>query len=86
MSDIFAIRDVDEPTRRFIHIYARNRRLKAGKALKELVKLAQTHLQEKEKTTKKYKYKSIMDAYKHFGFRSNDPHLSEHIDDVAYGD
>lgn len=86
MSDFFAIRDVDEPTRRFIHTYALSRRMKAAKALKELVGLAQAHLQENEKAKPKYKYKSIRDSFKRFSFTSDDPHLSEHIDDIVYGD
>ncbi|MFH1094769.1 MAG: hypothetical protein V1728_00965 [Candidatus Micrarchaeota archaeon] len=86
MSDTFAIREVDEKTRRFIHVYARRRGLRAAKALKELVDLAQARLREKEKAKPKYKYRSLMDAYKKFRFTSDDPHLSEHIDDVVYGD
>ena len=86
MSDLFAIRDVDEGTRLFIHTYAKSRRMKAASALKELVRLAQVHLQEKETAKSKYKYHSLMDAYKRMSFKSDDPHLSEHIDDIVYGD
>ncbi len=86
MSDFFAIRDVDEPTRRFIHSYARSRKMKAARALKELVGLAQARLREKEGEKPKYKYKSIMDSCKRLSFTSDDPRLSEHVDDVVYGD
>lgn len=85
MNDLFAIRDVDEKTRRFIHTYARSRRMRTASALKELVGLAKTHLGELKQASQKLKYKDLFDEYEKCKFRA-DPRLSEKIDDVVYGD
>lgn len=86
MGDIFAIRGVREKTRCFIHTFARERRMKAASALDELIRLAQVHLQEKGKAGKKYKYHGLMDGYGKLLVHSDDTHVSEHIDDIVYGD
>ncbi len=86
MSDIFAIRDVDEHSRSFFHRFAQSRRLKAASAFKELVQLAQEHLREKEQSGAKKKYKTLMDGFEKLRFHSDQTDASEHVDDIVYGD
>ena len=85
MSDIFAVRDVDEKTRRFIYSYARNRRIKVGGALKEIAFLADEHLKESERSGHKPKYKTIFDSYGKIRFKSGKA-LSERLDEELYGE
>ncbi len=84
MSEIFAIRDVDEKTKKFIHKYAHEHDVNLSEALRDIVFMVQEHLKELEKQKTKKKYKSFFDLYDKLKFRSNDPHLSERIDEILY--
>lgn len=83
MSDIFAVRDVDEDTKRFIHNYARRHKMRVGKAMKQLVYLAQEHLKEKENGQKK-KFRSLADRYDEIKFGGKGD-LSDKVDEIVYG-
>ena len=83
MSDMFAIRNVDEKTREFICKYASENDVNISEALQEIIVLVQEHLKEKEQQKKKYK--SIFDTYDRIAFRSGDPNLSKSIDKILYG-
>ena len=83
MGDIFAVRDVDEGTKRFIYTYARSRRMKVGRAIKEIAYLAQEHLKETAGKKKK-KYKTLAETFDRIKFRG-DADLSQKIDEIVYG-
>lgn len=76
---IFALRNVDEGTKRFIRHYAHEHDLNTGEALREIVLGAKEHFQE----NKGKKYKSFFDTYNELKFKG-DPHLSEKIDEILY--
>jgi hypothetical protein len=80
MSDIFAIRNVDEKTKEFITHYAEEHDLSMGEALRELMLLVQEHLA--EKPTKKYK--SIFDTYDKIAFKSGEDDISKNVDKILY--
>lgn len=81
MSGMFAVRNVDKNTKKYIQTYAAERDLTLGEALREMVFLVQEHLAER----KPKKYKSLFDTYEKIAFSSDDPHLSEKIDEIVYG-
>ncbi len=83
MGDIFAVRDVDEGTKKFIYTYARSRKMKVGGAIKEIVYLVQEHLKEKGKPRKK-KYKSLLESMEKCSFHGPKD-LSQRIDEFVYG-
>lgn len=84
MGDIFAVRDVDEGTRRFIYTYARSRRMKVGRAIREIVYLVQEHLKEEEQGKKKKKYKTFWETVEKCSFHGPKD-LSQRIDEFVYG-
>ncbi len=77
---IFALRNVDEGTKKFIKNYANEHDLNTGEALREIVLGAKEHFQESKS---KKKYKSFFDTYEKLKFNS-DPRLSENIDEILY--
>ncbi|MDD5337590.1 MAG: hypothetical protein PHS02_03850 [Candidatus ainarchaeum sp.] len=81
MAGMLGIRNVDERTKRLLQDYANERNMTMAEALQEIMSLALEHLSEK----KAKKYKSIFDTYDKIKFKSNDPHLSEKIDEILYG-
>ena len=81
MSDIFAVRKVDEKTREFIYEYAHENDLTTGEALREIARMAKEHMKE----TPKKKYRSFFEIYDEVKFRSKDPNLSKNIDKYLYG-
>ena len=85
MADIFAVRDLDKKVQNFIYDYAHDHDLKVAEAIQEVVKLAQERMKEKEQQKQKKKYRSFFDVYDKLKFRG-DPHLSEKIDDIVYGE
>lgn len=84
MSDVFAVRKVDEKTKEFIYDYAHKNDLTAGEALREITRMAQEHLKERERPAKKRKY-SIFEIYDKVAFSAKDPNLSKNIDRYLYG-
>ena len=52
MADIFAVRNVDKKAQDFIYDYAHKHDVNTGKALAEIVSLAEEHLKEKEQKRK----------------------------------
>lgn len=83
MSGLFAIRNVDKNTRKYIQAYANEHDLTTSEALREIISLVQEHLAEKKEAKK---YRSIFDTYDKLKFKSNDPHLSKNIDRLLYVD
>jgi len=79
MTDMFAIRKVDENTREFITDYAEEHGLTMAEALRELILLVQEHQREKSRK----KYSSIFDTYKKIAFKGEND-LSKNIDKVLY--
>ena len=84
MSELFAVRNVDEKTKHFIYKYATENDVNIGEALREIVFLVQEHLKEKEQQKQKKKYSSLFDTYDKIAFTSDDPQLSEKIDTILY--
>ena len=82
MSEMFAIRNVDDATREFILEYAEEHNITVAEALKEIILLVQEHLGEKPKK----KYKSVFEVYEKLKFKTDDPKLSEKVDEIVYGD
>ena len=85
MSDIFAVRNVDEKTKEFIYEYAHENNLNTGEAVRDIVSLAQEHIKEKQQEKKKYRKKSIFEIYDKIAFKDKDPNLSKNIDHILYG-
>lgn len=70
MSEIFAVRNVDEKTRTFISEYANEHNLNIGDALRDIISLAQEHLKEKSKHKK---YQSIFQIHDKIKFSGSAP-------------
>jgi len=85
MSEMFAVRNVDNKTKEFIYEYAHAHDLNLGEALREISRLVQEHLKEKERKKQKKKYRSFFEIYNKVAFKSDDPNLSKNIDSVLYG-
>ncbi|MBI5223132.1 hypothetical protein HY990_01790 [Candidatus Micrarchaeota archaeon] len=85
MSDIFAIRNVDEKTKNFIHDYAHENDLATAEALRDIATLAKEHLKEKAAQKAKKRKISIFEVYNKIAFKSKDPNLSKNIDKYLYG-
>ncbi|MEK6981629.1 MAG: hypothetical protein AABX38_01745 [Candidatus Micrarchaeota archaeon] len=85
MSDIFAVRNVDERTKQFIYDYAHENSKSIGEALTDIVFLVKVHIREQQKHGLKKRKKSIFTVYNKIAFKSNDPNLSKNIDNVLYG-
>ncbi len=83
MSGMFAVRNVDKDTKKYIQAYATEHDLTTGEALREIVFLVKEHLAEKKQAKK---YKSIFDTYEQIAFSSGDPNLSKKIDKILYVD
>lgn len=79
---IFALRNVDEGTKRFIRNYAHEHDLNTGEALQEIVVKAKERIHE-EKTRKKYN--SIFDTWEKIKFKGPGD-ASENIDEILYGE
>ena len=82
MADMFAIRNVDDATKAFILKYAEEHNITIAEALREMVLLVREHLSEKPKK----RFKSVFDMLDKLKFKSDEPNLSERIDEIAYGD
>jgi len=82
MTDMFAIRNVDNKTKQFITEYAEEHNITIAEALRELILLVQEHISEKPKK----KYKSVFEVYDKLKFSTDDPKLSEKIDEIVYGE
>jgi plasmid stability protein len=83
MADIFAVRNLDEKTRKEINAYANEHNSTIAEAIRELVFLALQHIKH---TKKEKKYKSIFDTQDKIAFHSGDPNLSKNIDKILYGE
>lgn len=71
MSEIFAVRNVDEKTRTFISEYANEHNLNTGDALRDIVSFAQEHLKEKKQHKKYQSIFKIHDKIKFSGSTTN---------------
>ncbi|GEM_PF-6690037 len=80
-TEIFAVRDLDVTTKEFITNYAKKHKVKMAEALREIILVAKENLNSKSKK----KFKSFFDNYEKAKFTA-DPHLSEKIDEILYGD
>lgn len=80
MSDIFAVRNLDEKTRETIYKYATEHRINTAEAVKELIFYGMQHIRH---TKKEKKYESIFDVYEKLKF-SAEPDLSQKIDEIVY--
>ncbi len=81
MADIFAIRDVDENTKKAIRDYAQSKNITIAEAIRDLVFFGLQHVKH---TKKEKKYKSIFDTYDKVKFKGG-PSLSQDIDKILYG-
>ena len=81
MADMFAIRNVDEETKRAIQEYAHSNDITIAEAVRDLVFYGLQHI---EHTRKEKKYKSIFDVYDKLKFKGG-PNLSQEIDEIVYG-
>jgi len=82
MAEIFAVRNLDEKTRKEISTYAHENNSTIAEAIRELVFLALQHIKH---TKKDKKYKSFFEIYDKVAFHSGDPNLSKNIDKILYG-
>lgn len=82
MEEIFALRNVDQGTKKFIKNYAHEHDLNTGEALREIVMTAKEHLAEKKQ---KKKYKSFFDTYDAIKFKGPG-NASDKIDEILYGE
>ncbi|MFH0713303.1 MAG: hypothetical protein V1722_02095 [Candidatus Micrarchaeota archaeon] len=80
MEEIFAVRKVDDKTKRFIQRYASDHDLNTGEALREIVFIAETHLRENKE---KKKYNSIFDTWDKIKFKGPG-NASDRIDEILY--
>ncbi len=83
MEEIYALRNVDQGTKKFIKNYAHEHDLNTGEALREIVVKAKEHIQEEKKTKKKYN--SFFDTWKKIKFKGPGD-ASNKIDEILYGE
>lgn len=76
---VFAVRNVDKSTRKFIQNYALEHDLNTSEALREIVVKAKEHIKEQNKK----KYKSFFDTYDTIKFKGPG-NLSDRIDEIVY--
>lgn len=81
MADVFAIRDVDERTKRAIHAYAQTHDVTVAEAIRDLVFFGLQHIKHKKKEKK---YKSIFEVLDKLKFKGG-RNISEEIDEIVYG-
>jgi len=81
MSNMFAVRNLDDGTKDEIQRYATEKGLTIAEAIRELVFLAKAHLAERPKK----RFKSIFEVMDKICFTGGDTNLSQNIDEVLYG-
>jgi hypothetical protein len=81
MTEIFAVRNVDEGTREFITRYAKEHNMSMAEAMRRISMLAREHIRERGNK----KPASIFSVYEKIKFSSGNPNLSRKIDEVLYG-
>ncbi len=79
---IFAVRNVDLGTRKFVQEYAHEHDLNTGEALREIIVKAKERIRE-ERTKKKHN--SIFDTWEKIKFKGPGD-ASENIDEILYGE
>lgn len=81
MTGFFAVRNMDEATRKFISRYASEHNLSMAAAIREISLLARERMREAGRK----KHASIFSAYGRIRFSSGKAHLSRDIDRILYG-
>ena len=80
-SDFFAVRNLDENTKKTIKKYAAEHNLNLATAIQELIKFGINYAAEYKP---KKKYNSFFDFYDKVKFNGG-PNLTEEIDEIVYG-
>ncbi|MEW6748890.1 MAG: hypothetical protein AB1295_04250 [Candidatus Micrarchaeota archaeon] len=81
MSDFFAVRNLDEKTKREIQAYAEDKDVSIAEAIRDLVFYGLQHMKH---TRKGKKYSSFRDVFDKLRFKGG-RELSQQVDEVVYG-